>query len=98
MSRVSGVRVNDRGLQELMKGEQMQAILGAKAGAVAAEVEAAGIRVEGKPGRVDIPVTVTVRVGRTRARSRVFLDHPAGIAVEARHGVLTRAIDAARVA
>lgn len=96
MSRVSGVRVKDRGLQELMKSPRMQALLGAKAEAVAAEVEAAGIRVEGKPGRVDIPVTTTVVVGRTRARSRVILDHPAGIAVEAKHGVLTSAIDAAR--
>jgi hypothetical protein len=41
-------------------------------------------------------VTVDVRAGHGRARARVILAHPAGLAVEAKHGILTASIDAAR--
>lgn len=90
------VVVRRRKLEHILKSERMQADLANRAAAAAAEVRSAGIRVEGVPGRVELPVTVTVRVGRSRARSRVILDHPSGIAVEAKHGVLAASIDAAR--
>ncbi|MEU7972159.1 hypothetical protein AB0B48_08955 [Micromonospora sp. NPDC049089] len=94
--KVERVRVNRRGLRDLLRSEAMQEMLGRKALAVADAVEAAGIRVEGVPGRIALPVTVTVLAGSERARARVTLDHPSGLAVEAKHGILTSGIDAAR--
>ncbi|MFI6238341.1 hypothetical protein ACIBEF_00515 [Micromonospora sp. NPDC050795] len=94
--KVERVRVNRRGMRDLLRSEGMQEMLGRKALAVADVVEAAGIRVEGVPGRIALPVTVTVLAGSERARARVVLDHPSGLAVEAKHGILTSSIDAAR--
>ncbi|MCX5119215.1 hypothetical protein OG992_18680 [Micromonospora sp. NBC_00362] len=90
------VKLNRRGMRELLRSEGVQAVLGRKAEAVAVEVEAAGIRVDGAPGRVALPVTVDVTAGTERARATVTLDHPSGLAVEAKHGILTSSIDAAR--
>lgn len=94
--RVGRVRVKRRALRDLLRSDAMQEMVGRKALAVADAVEAAGIRVEGVPGRIPLPVTVTVVAGSERARARVILDHPAGIAVEAKHGILTASIDVAR--
>lgn len=90
------VKLNRRGMRDLLRSEGVQQVLARKAAAVAGQVEAAGIRVEGKPGRVELPVKVDVAAGAERARARVILDHPAGLAVEAKHGILTSSIDAAR--
>lgn len=96
--KVQRVRVTSAQVRQLQRSERVQAILARKGEAVAQAVRAAsaGIRVEGVPGRVELPVTATLVVGRERARARVYLDHPSGIAVEAKHGVLTASIDAAR--
>ncbi|MGW3888890.1 hypothetical protein ACWD69_09385 [Micromonospora chokoriensis] len=90
------MKLNRRGMRNLLRSEDVQAMLGRKAAAVAEQVEAAGIRVDGVPGKTALPVTVDVAAGAERARARVILDHPAGIAVEAKHGILTSSIDAAR--
>ncbi|MCG5460846.1 hypothetical protein MED01_004272 [Micromonospora sp. MED01] len=94
--KVTRVKLNRRGMRELLRSEAVQGVLGRKASAVAAEVEAAGIRVDGVPGRIALPVTVDVGAGTERARATVTLDHPSGLAVEAKHGILTSSIDAAR--
>lgn len=94
--KVTRVKLKRRGMRELLRSEGVQAMLGRKAEAVAAQVEAAGIRVDGVPGRVALPVTVDVTAGAERARATVTLDHPSGLAVEAKHGILTSSIDAAR--
>lgn len=94
--KVTRVKLNRRGMRELLRSEGVQAVLGRKAAAVADQVEAAGIRVDGTPGRVPVPVAVEVGAGEQRARARVILDHPAGAAVESKHGILTSSIDAAR--
>lgn len=94
--KVTRVRLKSRGMRALLRSDQVQEILGRKARAVADQVEAAGIRVEGTPGRRPLPVTVAVGAGKERARAAVILDHPAGLAVEAKHGILTSSIDAAR--
>lgn len=94
--KVGRIRLNRRGMRNLLRSEDVQEMLGRKAFAVAEQVEAAGIRVEGVPGRIPLPVTVSVAAGQERARASVILDHPAGIAVEAKHGILTASIDAAR--
>lgn len=90
------VRLNRSGMRSLLRSEDVQEPLGRKAMAVAEQVEASGIRVDGTPGRTPLPVAVDVGAGTERARARVVLDHPAGLAVEAKHGVLTSSIDAAR--
>ncbi|MEU7771226.1 hypothetical protein AB0C44_07860 [Micromonospora taraxaci] len=94
--KVTRVKLNRRGMRNLLRSEGVQAVLARKAAAVAEQVEAAGIRVDGVPGKVALPVAVDVVAGVERARARVILDHPAGIAVEAKHGILTSSIDAAR--
>lgn len=94
--KLTRVVVRRRRLEHILKSEPMQAQLANRATAAAEQVRGAGIRVEGVPGRVDLPVTVAVSVGPSRARARVILDHPSGIAVEAKHGVLAASIDAAR--
>ena len=87
-------RFRYEGLRELLTSQEAQDDVGARALKMADEIEAAGVRVEGKPGRIPIPVTVTVTAGTSRARARVILDHPAGAAVEAKHGLLAGALDA----
>ncbi len=94
--KVTRVKLNRRGMRNLLRSEAVQAVLARKAAAVAEQVEAAGIRVDGVPGKVALPVTVETGAGTGRARSRVILDHPGGAAVEAKHGILTASIDAAR--
>ena len=94
--KVTRVKLSRRGMRELLRSEGVQRLLGRKAAAVAEQVEAAGILVDGVPGRVTLPVTVDVGAGMERARATVTLDHPAGAAVEAKHGILTASIDAAR--
>ncbi|MEU5668950.1 hypothetical protein ABZ749_01005 [Micromonospora sp. NPDC047753] len=90
------MKLNRRGMRNLLRSEGVQAVLVRKAEAVAEQVEAAGIRVDGVPGRIALPVTVDVAEGVERARATVTLDHPSGLAVEAKHGILTSSIDAAR--
>lgn len=86
--------VKTSGVKKLLSLPGVEADVGRRALRVADQVEAYGQRVEGKPGRIDLPVTVTVTT-TGRARARVILDHPAGQAVEAKHGLLASAIDAA---
>lgn len=93
---VKRVNVKTAKIRKLLVEPGVVADIAARGGRVKVAAEAAGVRVEGKPGRVDLPVTLQVNKKRRRARARVILDHPAGIAVEAKHGVLANAIDAAR--
>ena len=93
--KLTRLNVKTTGIRRLLSSPGVEADLGERALRVADEVEAAGIRVEGAPGRIDLPVTVTVATGGKRARARVILDHPAGQAVEAKHGILAASIDAA---
>lgn len=94
--RVSKVRVKTRKVADLLQGEEIEAVLLAKAQAVADLAVSKGIRVEGVPGRIRIPVTATVTRGTKRSRARVTLDHPSGLAVESKHKLLASNIDAAR--
>lgn len=94
--KVTRVKLNRRVMRDLLRSEDVQEMLGRKARAVADQVVAAGIRVEGTPGRTPLPVTVSVGAGKERARAAVILDHPSGLAVEAKHAILASSIDAAR--
>jgi hypothetical protein len=83
------------GLREVLAGPQVQAMLERKARAVAQAAEARGIKVEGDDS-VALPIKVESRAGGTRARASVIIDHPAGLAVEAKHRLLGGSLDAAR--
>lgn len=75
-------KVNEKEVGKLMKGPQMQALIGSSVRAIAA---AAG------PG-----MTASVTVNRSRARGTVITSTPAARARQARSQALTRAIDAGR--
>lgn len=93
------VKLDLRGLEEVAKSREVRAAVHDAAEKVAANVEAQGIRVQGKPGDIALPVKVyddtTDDMRVNRAVSRVVLTHAAGLAVQAKHGALTRAASAA---
>lgn len=93
---VSSVRfeLERGGVGELLASSEMQKLLDAKANAVADAARARGVMVEGD--QVALPVKAESRPTSTRARARVVLDHPAGLAVEAKHRLLVGSLDAAR--
>ena len=82
------------GLREVLAGPEVRAMLEDKARAVAQAAEARGIKVEGSEKA--LPIKVESRAGGTRARASVIIDHPAGLAVEAKHRLLGGSLDAAR--
>lgn len=90
------IKLNRRGVGKVLRSAGVQGVLHAKGEAVAEAVRAAGIRVDDEPGDIDLPVTVVTTGRGVRARTYVNLDHPSGTAVEAKHGILTSSIDAAR--
>lgn len=90
------IRLNRRGVGQVLRSADVQSMLHRKGEAVAEAVRAAGIRVEDEPGDIDLPVTVRTTGRGIRARTYVNLDHESGLAVEAKHGILTSSVDAAR--
>ena len=87
------VRLDERGMSALLKSPGIAAATKRAAEAVAENVRDMGIRVgdkDGGPREVDLPVTVRV-VTTDRAHANVTLAHPAGAAVQAKHGALTKA-------
>lgn len=84
------------GIREILTRAETQETLHAKGLAVADAIKSAGIRVEGDPGQIPLPVEVRTSGRGIRARTVVVLDHPSGLAVEAKHKLLASNIDAAR--
>ncbi len=74
----------------VLKSSAMRRAVEEKANEIADNVKSQGVMVEGEPGDIDIPVTVSV-YDTDRARATVWLSHPSGAAVQAKNGVLTRA-------
>ena len=93
------VKLDLRGLEEVAKSSETRAAVHEAAERVASGVEAQGIRVQGVPGDVALPVKVyddtTDGMRVNRAVSRVVLAHAAGLAVQAKSGALTKAASAA---
>jgi hypothetical protein len=84
------VHLEGRGIEAVAKSAEMHREINALAERVADNVRNMGIRVEGVPG--DVPLPVNVAEGETdRARASVQLAHPSGKAVQAKHGALTKA-------
>lgn len=83
-------RRNSRGVAAILKSAEAVRLVTSAAENVADNVRRQGFRVDGIPGDVELPVKVAV-YETDRARASVILAHPAGIAVQAKHGALTRA-------
>ena len=89
----SKVRLNSKGVEEILKSREMQAIVKAKAEQVARNVRNMGIKVndhDGGPKEFDLPVQVSETI-TDRAHANVSLAHPSGESVQAKHGALTKA-------
>jgi hypothetical protein len=87
------IRLNQRGIEAIAKGAEMRALVEKAAEEIARNVRAQGIKVgdrDGGPLEYELPVKVKVTT-TDRAHASVILAHPAGIAVQAKHGALTRA-------
>ena len=87
------VKLDNAGIRSLLKSAEIARVTEEAADAVKANVEAMGIRVgdkDGGPHEYDLPVTVRM-VETDRAHAIVALAHPAGEAVQAKHGALTKA-------
>lgn len=84
------VSLNHSGIAKLLESVEMHHLVEKVAEEIADNVRSQGIRVEGVPGDIKLPVKVSVTT-TDRARASVVLAHPSGIAVQAKHGALTRA-------
>lgn len=87
------IKLNSRGIAEVLKSREMRAAVDALAEEVAANARSQGVMVgafKGSKGEIPLPVKVFEST-TDRARASVQLAHPAGIAEQAKRGVLTRA-------
>lgn len=87
------IKLNHKGVEAILKGAPMAAAVKAAAEKVADNVRNQGIKVGDKDGgshEYDLPVTVTMTT-TDRAHANVTIAHPAGQAVQAKHGALTKA-------
>lgn len=92
MARVR-VELDEKGIAALLRSGGMRSAVDEAANAIAENVRNQDIKVgdrDGGPYEVDLPVTVTDST-TDRAKARVTLAHPAGLAVQAKHGSLTKA-------
>jgi hypothetical protein len=89
------VKLDLGGREEVAKSGEVRAAVHAAAEKVAEAVEAQGIRVIGEPGEIPLPVKIyddtTSGMRVNRATSRVVLAHASGLAVQAKHGALSKA-------
>lgn len=88
------VKLDNAGLREVAKSPEMKALIHDLAEEVADNVRGLGIMVDGEPGKYELPVKVTDST-TDRAVSRVSITHPSGLAVQGKHGALSKAASAA---
>ena len=87
------IKLNHAGIAAILKSAPVAAATKRAAETVAQNVRDMGIKVgdvDGGKHEVDLPVTVTMST-TDRAHANVTLAHPAGEAVQAKHGALTKA-------
>jgi hypothetical protein len=90
---VNNVRVDYRGVGAIMRSSEMHRTIQEATEEVARKVESRGIRVDdrdGGPAEDELPVKTGV-ITTDRAHGVVTLAHPSGLAVQAKHGALTKA-------
>lgn len=89
----SSLHLNDAGIKAVLNSPEVARFVDRAAEALAEKVRDHsgwdGL-VSGIPGSDEMPVTVKAYTS-DRERASVFLAHPAGLAVQAKHGALTRA-------
>lgn len=97
-----GAKLDLRGLEAVASSGETRDAVAELAEAVADNVRDLGIKVgdkDGGPREYDLPVNVyvddTEGMRVDRASARVVLSHAAGLAVQAKHGALTKAAAAA---
>lgn len=91
------VQLNHAGIAAILKSGEMHSFIETATEAVAQAVRDQGIKVgafKGGHGDIDLPVIAKV-ITTDRAHGSVLINHPAGIAVQAKHGVLTKAASSA---
>lgn len=88
------VRIRGRSnMGDVLKGDLMKHAMAVKAEQIARNVRALGLKVGDRDGggsEYDLPVKVETSV-TDRAKATVLLAHPSGLAVQAKHGALTKA-------
>lgn len=90
------IRPNWPGLQAALRTSEAQRAVNDLAERIAANARASAPDVEGVPGDIALPVRVD-SYETDRARATVWLAHPSGLAVQAKHGLLSRAASEAGV-
>ncbi len=80
------------GIRSLVASDGAQTAVEAKADEIADRARARGVLVEGEPGTVALPITTSRARTAGRARALVVIDHPSGLAVEAKHRLLGGAL------
>ena len=75
----------------MLRGGLGEAEVAAATERVAAAARAAGIMVDGIPGDIPLPIETSMTI-TDRAHGSVTIAHPSGEAVQAKDGVLTRAV------
>ena len=86
-------KLNRLGVAELAKGAEMRRVMHETAQAVAGNVDSQGLQAQSADDNGDTAIRGTVFDEITdRARSSVTIEHPAALAMEAKHGVLTKAV------
>lgn len=84
-----------RGIESLLDEPGVEAALGRVAHQVEAAANSRGIHIGSGRNRRPVPIVVHVEVAPSRrARAVVLIAHPAGIAIEAKYGLLTGALAA----
>ena len=78
----------------ILKSAAMRRLVDDKAEEIADHMRSQGIAVEGEPGDVELPIQVSSYT-TDRARATVWVAHPSGIAVQAKHGIVGKAASAA---
>lgn len=90
------VTINWKGLEAAMRSTEAKKAVADLAEKVADNARDMAPDVNGIPGDEELPVRVDV-YETDRARAEVWLAHPSGLAVQAKHGLLTKAASEAGV-
>jgi len=90
------VKLDHSGLAAILKSTDMHRIVQDATEQIADSVRSQGITVGATEGGGEIPLPVQAEMTTTdRAHGSVLLAHPAGVAVQAKHGALTKGASAA---
>lgn len=93
---MTNIRFDSAALGRVLRSREVASMVKNAAEDIAQNVESQGLDVGAFKGSGEIALPVQVRTETTdRASASVVLAHPAGIAVQAKYGALTRAASAA---